>query len=90
MVWVARGVRRAKPWRTHAALMLLVVAIAFLAWTLARSLTSNASILNPSTGLLEPQYDGRALPIAAAIMTYLISVACLVVTELRPRSLSRT
>jgi hypothetical protein len=85
LVWLARGLWRAWPWATHVALVFSVAVIAYLASLAPGAFTSNSSVLNPSTGQLEPQYDTGAKLIVLAIIPFTIVVACLIVKELQQR-----
>jgi hypothetical protein len=89
LVWLARAVWRARPWPTHAALAYSVAVIAYLAWVAPGAFTSHNSVLNPSTGRLEPRYDTGAELLVLAIIPYAIVLACLVVAELRQRRLAQ-
>jgi hypothetical protein len=85
LVWVAWGVWRAKPWRTHIALLFSALVIIYLVLVAPGAFTSHTSVLDPSTGNLEPLYDTGAEMIVLAIIPYAVALGCLVTIELRQR-----
>jgi len=85
LVWLARGLWLGRPWPIHIALVFSAVVIGYLASVAPGAFTSDNSVLNPSTGRLEPQYDTGAELIVLAIVPYVIVFACLIVAELQQR-----
>lgn len=83
LVWLARGVWRARLWPTHIALVFSVAVIAYLAWVAPGAYTPLGSSRNPTTGRLEPNYNTGAELLVLAIIPYAVVLACLVVAELR-------
>lgn len=83
LVWLARGVWRARPWPTHIALVFSVAVIAYLACVAPGAYTPLSSSRNPGTGRLEPNYNTGAELLVLAIIPYAVVLACLVVAEIR-------
>lgn len=75
LIWIARGVWRTRPWRTHIALAGLTVAIGWMAWLWSRPRQLN-NVSHLDTG-------GQQL--ALLIMPYAIALVCLIVAEVQMR-----